>query len=122
MKYYLIFFYEVNSQSEIIFAIISHMEHDSIKTKVVRFITVALLLIVVTGGLAFAWPNYRRSQSLRAQSVELDAQIIEKRAAIADLKDRQRRFKTDPDFVESIARQNRRVYPGELVFVFDEKK
>jgi hypothetical protein len=34
------------------------------------------------------------------------------------LVENQRRFRTDADFVESIARQNRRVFPGELVFVF----
>ena len=35
------------------------------------------------------------------------------------LKDKQQRFKTDPEFVERVARMNRRVRPGELVFVFD---
>jgi len=85
--------------------------------------TVFLLLVVVIGGLMLAWPTYRRNRELKNQIADLDSQIAAKRAEIADLKDRQRRFKTDPDFVESIARQNRRVYPGELVFVFgDEKK
>ena len=32
----------------------------------------------------------------------------------------QRRFKTDADFVERIARQNHRVFPGDLVFIFDK--
>jgi len=98
------------------------MEQDSTKTKVVRFITVLLLVAVVVGGLALAWPTYRRGRLLKDQSADLDAQIAAKKAEIAELKDKQRRFKTDPDFVESVARQNRRVYPGELVFVFSEKK
>ena len=29
-------------------------------------------------------------------------------------------IKTDPDLVERIARQNGRVYPGELVFIFED--
>ena len=41
---------------------------------------------------------------------------------IAKLLDNQRRFRTDPDFVEHIARQNHRVFPGELVFMFNEGK
>jgi len=98
------------------------MQQVSIKTQVVRYLTAVLLLVVIVGGLAVAWPTYRNSQMLKAQSADLDVQIAAKQAEIADLKDRQRRFRTDPDFVESIARQNRRVYPGELVFVFDGKK
>ena len=47
--------------------------------------------------------------------------IEQKRRDIAALIENQRRFRTDPDFVEHIARQNRRVFPGELVFVFKEK-
>jgi len=35
------------------------------------------------------------------------------------LKDKQQRFKTDPEYVERVARMNRRVREGELVFVFD---
>lgn len=91
------------------------------KTKVVRLVTAFLLLAVLVGGLAFAWPTYCRSRSLKTEIADLEKQIAAKQAEIADLKDRQRRFRNDPDFVENIARQNRRVYPGELVFVFDEK-
>jgi cell division protein FtsB len=61
-----------------------------------------------------------RSQSLKERNAELARQIDEKRREIADLLDRQRRFKTDRDFVETIARRNKRVYPGELVFVFED--
>ena len=98
------------------------MQPDSLKTKFVRLVTLVLLLAVVVGGLFFLWPTYRRSSQLRAQVSELDAEIAAKRAEIAELKDRQLRFKTDRDFVENVARQNRRVYPGELVFVFSEEK
>jgi cell division protein FtsB len=40
-----------------------------------------------------------------------------KQQEIADLKRRQQRFREDPEFVERIARQNRRVRPGEIIFV-----
>ena len=46
--------------------------------------------------------------------------IDEKRAEIAEIKTKQNRFNTDREFVETLARQNRRVFPGELVFVFDD--
>ncbi len=96
------------------------MQDDSLKEKIVRAFAVAILLAVFVAGLVFVRPDYLRSQSLKERNAELARQIDEKRREIADLLDRQRRFKTDRDFVETIARRNKRVYPGELVFVFED--
>lgn len=93
---------------------------DSLKEKIVRAFAVAILLAVFVAGLIFVRPDYLRSQSLKERNAELARQIDEKRREMADLLDRQRRFKTDRDFVETIARRNKRVYPGELVFVFED--
>ena len=46
--------------------------------------------------------------------------VEEKKAEIAELKEHQRRFSTDRGFVEKLARRNRRVYPGELGFIFED--
>ena len=51
---------------------------------------------------------------------ELQERIDRKKREIAELVENQRRFKTDADFVEKIARQNHRVLPGELVFIFEK--
>lgn len=83
-----------------------------------RYFTAALLVVIVVGGLVMVYPSYLRSQDLKAQNAELQAKIDGKKREIAQLVENQRRFRTDADFVESIARQNRRVFPGELVFVF----
>ena len=93
---------------------------DSWKDKFVKWFALALVASVFVGGLLVAWPTYRRGQSLRRADAELTDRIEAKRAEIAKLIDNQRRFKTDPDFVEHIARQNHRVFPGELVFMFNE--
>ena len=93
---------------------------DGLKEKIARAFAVAILLAVFVAGLVFVRPDYLRSQSLKERNAELARQIDEKRREIADLLDRQRRFKTDRDFVETIARRNKRVYPGELVFVFED--
>lgn len=95
--------------------------NDVWKDKVVKWFTLILVTAVFVGGLLVAWPNYRRGQSLKRQDAELSERIKAKRSEISKLLDNQRRFRTDPDFVEHIARQNRRVFPGELVFVFKEK-
>ena len=95
---------------------------EGFKERVLRYTTVALVLSILVGGLAAAWPSYVRRNSLKAQDAELAARIEEKKREIARLQECQRRFKTDKDFVESIARQNHRVYPGELVFLFEDDK
>ena len=80
---------------------------------------VAFVSIVVTG-VMISYPKYRQAQGLRAERARIERQIAEKQAEIAAIREKQRRFNTDREFVESLARQNRRVYPGELVFIFDE--
>ena len=80
--------------------------NESLKDKVVKYLTYAVLLLIVGGGLVMMYPNYRRSESLKRQN--------------AELLECQRRFRTDADFVEAIARQNNRVFPGELVFIFEK--
>jgi len=94
---------------------------EGLKETFVRFLTGAVLALIVVGGLVMTYPNYRRSESLKRQNAELQARIERKKAEIAGLVENQRRFRTDADFVEAIARQNHRVFPGELVFIFDRE-
>jgi len=93
---------------------------DGFKDKVAKFLTIALLVVIVAGGLFALAPLYQNEGSLKRKDAELSRRIEEKKREIARLVDYQKRFRTDPEFVETIARQNRRVYPGELVFVFDD--
>ena len=93
---------------------------DGIKEKVAKIVTISLLAIIGALGALSVWPTYLRGQSLKRQDAELSRRIEEKKREIARLIDFQKRFKTDPDLVERIARQNGRVYPGELVFIFED--
>lgn len=77
-------------------------------------------LAVFTCGIICAYTPYVQSQELKLESDRISEKIELKRKEIAKLNDYQRRFRIDPDFVEKIARENNRVYPGELVFVFEE--
>jgi len=94
---------------------------SSIKDKIVTCLTIAVLVLIVGGGVVMAYPNFVRSEELKRQNAELQEKIDHKRREIDELIEKQRRFKVDADFVEMIARQNRRVFPGELVFVFDKE-
>ena len=93
---------------------------EGIKEKALRFLTGCVLLMIVIGGLIFMYPNIRRTQSIKQQNFELQERIDQKKREIAVLIENQRRFRTDADFVEMIARQNHRVFPGELVFIYEK--
>ena len=95
--------------------------NETLKEKILRILTWCVLLLIVVGGLVMMYPDYRRAQSLKRQNAELQETIERKKREYAGLLEKQRRFKMDPDFVEMIARQNRRVFPGELVFIFEKE-
>jgi len=67
-----------------------------------------------------ACPKYRKVQGLHEQRDRLLRMIEDKQREISELKARQRRFNSDREFVESLARQNRCVRPNELLFVFED--
>ncbi len=94
---------------------------NELKEKILSILTTCVLALVVIGGSVMIYPNYRRSESLKRQNAELQETIDRKKREIARLEENQRRFRTEADFVEMIARQNRRVFPGELVFTFDKE-
>ena len=95
---------------------------ESIKEKVFKAFTIALVFVILVGGLVVLWPTYMRSRALCRQQDELALRIEAKRKEIAELQEWQRRFQTDRDFVEAIARREHRVFPGELVFIFEDDK
>lgn len=77
------------------------------------------LVIVVTGGVIVLPPKIAQMNRLEKQRNELMRKVEHKSREIEVLKNRQQRFASDPEFVEWVARQNKRVKPNELVFIFD---
>lgn len=94
---------------------------EGIKDQIAKYLTILALVVIVIGGLLSMYPRYRRSEKLKTENAALQEQIKLRMAEIARLEENQRRFRSDPDFIESIARQNRRVFPGELVFILDKE-
>ncbi len=94
---------------------------ETAKQKIGRLMTITLVLGLIIGGAIVIGPSYQRSRALKQQEAELNARIAERDREIAALVEKRRRFKTDRDFVESIARKRaHRVFPGELVFIFED--
>jgi len=79
---------------------------------------IATVLVIVAGAVTIV-PKYYQMKGLDQQRNELMRRIDYKNHQLKLLKDKQQRFKTDPEYVERVARMNRRVRAGELVFVFD---
>ena len=79
---------------------------------------VATVLVLVAGAMTIV-PKYYQMKGLDQQRNELMRRVDYKSYQLKLLKDKQQRFKTDPEYVERVARMNRRVREGELVFVFD---
>ena len=85
-----------------------------------RLVFSVLIAGIVAVGIVASYPRYMRMKGLAQEKARYLQLIEEKRAEIAELKEQQRRFSSDRGFVEKLARRNRRVYPGELVFIFDD--
>ena len=84
-----------------------------------NYFTGILVVLVLGFGVAKLVPKYRQFVSLRGQVAERERKIAVCREKIAEVNEMQRRFASDSEFVEAVARQNHRVYPGEIVFVFE---
>lgn len=95
---------------------------EETKDKLYSCMILVIVLSVLGAGLVHVAPVFKRYCELKKQVREREAAMAETERRIVELGEMQRRFSTDREFVESIARQNRRVYPGEIVFVFDEPK
>ncbi|MBP5284943.1 MAG: hypothetical protein ILO34_02390 [Kiritimatiellae bacterium] len=90
------------------------------KDGIFKVFTLIAVVSIVVAGVVVAWPAYRTGEGLKRKNAELAARIEERKREISELRENMQRYKTDSGFVERLARQERRVYPGELVFVFDE--
>ena len=93
---------------------------NSIFDRFLRIVAGLAVIGVVIGGAVTVWPKLSRVRELEKRRQEVLAEIDAKNREIAQLHENQRRFREDPDFVEAIARQNHRVFPGEVVFVFEK--
>ncbi|MCQ2389095.1 MAG: hypothetical protein MJ138_05230 [Kiritimatiellae bacterium] len=79
-----------------------------------------LFVAIVVTGVVATLPKYHKVGALEAKRAGLERRIEDRRREIAAVKEKQNRFNSDRNFVEALARENRRVFPGELVFIFDK--
>jgi hypothetical protein len=88
--------------------------------KIIMRIGVGVCALLALSGLPLIFaPKYSQMHSLAGRRDDIQNKVEMKQREIQAIRRRQHLFATDPEFVEHIARQNRRVRPDELVFVFD---
>lgn len=78
-----------------------------------------VLLLVITEKVFF--PKYHQMCGLDNKCLSLRGHVEAKQREIHQIRENQGRLLSDPEFVARIAHQNRRVFPNELVFIFDDK-
>jgi len=76
--------------------------------------------VIVVTGVWMSIPKWRKAHDLNAERERIMQKITVRQAEIDAMRENQRRFKTDREFVEMLARKNHRLFPGEVVFVFDK--
>lgn len=93
---------------------------ENTKDKIYTFSTVVVILIVLAVGF-FNWlPVLRRYFGLKEREMAVVAEIEEVNRENNEYGERIRRFQSQSEQVESVARQDHRVYPGEVVYVFPD--
>ena len=95
------------------------MQMDNLIDKLFQSLFFIVFGAIVATGLIITWPKYREATGLEQKKADLDRRIELKNQEIATIRDKQHRFRTDREFVEGLARENRRAFPGELVFEFN---
>lgn len=89
--------------------------------KACQLMVICLIFALICVSIFMYMPKYTQLEALREREADLVRRIEENNRLIAEYADKQHRITFDKEFVESLARKDRRVYPGELVFVFDDK-
>jgi len=75
---------------------------------------------IVVSGVVLSLPKWHKAHDLGIERDRIMQKITARQAEIDAMRENQRRFKTDREFVEMLARKNHRLFPGEVVFVFDK--
>lgn len=103
----------------LVFDIISPMKENT-KDKIYTVFTVVVILLILAVGI-FNWlPSLRRHSSLKEKKAALEAESIEIKRRTQETDEKAKRFDSDPEQVEAVARQDHRIRQGEIVFDFSK--
>ena len=88
--------------------------------KIVFCALISFVFLTIGGGAVyFLPPKFTQLAKLESKRNELMLDIDQRKTETEALKVMQKRFEKDADFVEFVARQNRRIRDNELLFIRD---
>ncbi len=90
-------------------------------TVLLRVAVSASIMLLLAGALTVFVPKYGTMCGLDHRCRSLRGRVEAKQREIHQIRENQGRLHTDPEFVARIAHINRRVFPNELLFVFDDR-
>lgn len=79
---------------------------------------VAVVLALISAMLFFL-PKFGALRDRESRCKTLQTKIETKQKELKEIRLRQQRLQSDPSFVERVARENRRIRPNEIVFVYE---
>jgi hypothetical protein len=86
-----------------------------------RLTVAASILLLAAGTFSVFVPKYKTMCGLDHRCKSLSGRVDAKTSEIHLIRENQARLHSDPEFIARIAHMNKRVYPNELVFVYDER-
>ena len=91
---------------------------SSVGSKILSCVAVVVVILTTVCAVRFNGPQYRAYKESMAQRARLQAENAAKNEELATLRRDQERFINDEEFVIKVARQNRKIFPGEILFTF----
>ena len=86
-----------------------------------RIVLIAIIVMAGVGVVLAFTPKVRQLKEYQTTHDNLQQRINVTLAAEQDLKNKQRRFNSDPDFVEKVAHEVGYALPNETIFHFPEE-
>lgn len=90
----------------------------SIGNKIFAYVGTVVIVLTAVCAVRFNQPQYIRYQKCMADRARLIAENEVKYGELSEYRINQERFVNDPDFIEQVARKNRMLFPGEILFTF----
>ena len=90
----------------------------SIGSKIFTFVATVIVLVMAVCAVCFNRPQYKAYREAIAHRARLQSENVAKNEELAELRRDQDRFVNDEEFVIRVARENHKLFPGEILFTF----
>lgn len=90
----------------------------SVGTKILTSVALVVVALTTICAVRFNGPQYRAYKESMAYRARLQAENAARNMELSELRRDQERFQSDEEFVVKVARQNRKLFPGEILFTF----